>query len=82
MQTQPPFADEDAAQRLARNRVRIGELLTPAFPRSRTMRLLLARGGTIGLIAIGAALFAAKPAAGARFLRWAPIARALLRALR
>ena len=56
--------------------------MTPAFPRSRTMRLLLARGGAIGLVAIAAALFAAKPAAGVRFLRWTPIASALLRALR
>ena len=82
MQTPSSPADSDPAERLARNRIEVEELLVPAFPRSRTMRLLLARGGAIGLAAIAIALFAAKPAAGARFLRWTPVARALLRALR
>ena len=82
MQTPSPPADVDAAERLARNRLQVEELLAPAFPRSRTMGLLLTRGGVIALAVIGAALLVARPAAGARFLRWAPIARVLLRVLR
>jgi hypothetical protein len=73
-----------AEERLERDRALIESLLAQqrAFPRSRTMRLLLDRRGRLGLTLAAAALLAFKPQAGARLLRWIPAAQSVLRHLR
>ena len=73
-----------AEERLERDRALIESLLERqrAFPRSRTMRALLAGRGKLGLAVATAALLAFKPAAGRQLLRWLPAAQSLLRHLR
>jgi hypothetical protein len=51
-----------------------------AFPRSRTMRLLIGGGGLKGLAVIGAGLLVSRPALVWRLLRLVPL-RALTRSL-
>ncbi len=73
-----------AQERLERDRAQIESLLAGqrAFPRSRTMRLLLDGRGKLGLTVIATVLLALRPAAGARLLRLMPVANSLLRRLR
>jgi hypothetical protein len=73
-----------AEERLERDRALIESLLARQreFPRSRTMRALLAGRGKLGLTLATVALLAIKPAAGRQLLRWLPAARTLLRHLR
>ncbi len=73
-----------AEARLERDRALIESLLVQqrAFPRSRTMRVLLAGRGKVGLTLATAALLAFRPQAGLRVLRWMPAAQTLLRYLR